>query len=310
MIWKKFNALGTEIVISASLEPGREDVLDAAEKEISDFERKFSRFLVGNELYKLNSAPGGEFEASPALADLLREAKKLNAETGGLFDPTIISSLEDVGYDRSFSEGAADESPMPIDLARISQRFAERSKMSELAIDGNVISKPAGFRVDLGGLGKGYIVDQLANGLFADVEDFWISAGGDLVIKGNAEGGKGWKVGVQNPNKPDKEIFSVVTKGEKVGIATSGIFKRRGERGGVQWHHLIDPRTGLPADNNIQAVTAISSSAARADVFAKTVLILGEEEGLRFIDSFQDSACIIFFKDRGLKFSERAFNYF
>jgi thiamine biosynthesis lipoprotein ApbE len=66
----------------------------------------------------------------------------------------------------------------------------------------------------------------------------------------------------------------------------------------------------LPVENNIQAVTAISGSAAKADVLAKTVLILGEAEGLRFVDSQADSACIIFFKDKGLKFSERAFNYF
>ncbi|NTW22391.1 FAD:protein FMN transferase [Candidatus Falkowbacteria bacterium] len=310
MTWKKFSALGTEIIISAALKPGEENKIDSAEKEINDFEKRFSRFIVGNELYKLNSSAAGEFEASPVMSDLLREAKGLHEETGGLFDPTIIGSLEDIGYDRSFVAGAQDEETEPVDAGKISKRFAARPRMSELVIDGNLVRKPAGLRIDLGGLGKGYIVDRLADGIFKDVEDFWISAGGDLVIKGNAEGSKGWKVGVQNPNKPEKEIFSVVTKGEKVGVATSGIFKRRGQRGGVDWHHLIDPRTGLPADNNIQAVTAIASSAARADVLAKTVLILGEEEGLRFIDGQPDSACIIFFKDRGLKFSERAFNYF
>ena len=115
---------------------------------------------------------------------------------------------------------------------------------------------------------------------------------------------------MQNPNNPGTELFSIHTLGETLGIATSGIFKRQGVKGQVAWHHLIDPRTGLPVDNNILAVTAIAPDATRADVFAKTVLILGESAGLKFIERQPGSACIIFLKTKGIRSSERALRYF
>jgi len=154
------------------------------------------------------------------------------------------------------------------------------------------------------------IVDFLSDNLFNDVKNFWISAGGDLIAKGGGENNKGWKIGVQNPNEPEKEIFSVQTKGEKIGIATSAIFKRKGEAGGFKWNHLIDPRTGLPVENNIIAATAIAPTAQKADVYAKTALILGKDEGMKFVESKENSACIIFLKDGSMALSKNALKYF
>lgn len=304
--------MGTEIVITAALLPDEEYMLDEAERAVHDFERRFGRFVPGSELNQLNIVPAGSFAASRGMIDLLTQAKHFYEETGGIFDPTIIGSLERVGYEKSFGEIEEDvpdggEAP---DTRVIQRAFLDRPKMDDLRIEGGIVVKPEGFRIDLGGIGKGYIADVLGNGLFADVPDVWISAGGDLFVKGSSEGAVGWWVGVQDPHTPAKEAFSIQTSGEKLGIATSGIFKRKGVRGGFEWHHLIDPRTGLPVENDILAVTVVSMSAMQADVFAKTVLVLGQEKGLEFIDAREDSACVIFLKERGELFSKRAANYF
>lgn len=309
MKWKKFNAMGTEVIISASLGDGQEAILDEAESLIRAFEKRFSRFNAESELSRLNNAPAGEVAASPEMIAILKEAKNLHLETGGIFDPTVIGSLEKVGYNKSFNEigGGAG---VGVDTEKIKQEFLARPKMNELEIFESKVIKPEGFKIDLGGIGKGDVSDLLGGGLFAGVGNFWISAGGDLVVKGNNEGETGWRVGVQDPNDAGKEIFSLKTKGEEVGIATSGIFKRKGEVGGFKWHHLIDPQTGLPVENNILAVTAISSTATRADVFAKTVLVSGAEKGLEFIESQEDSACVIFLKNGEVTLSKRAVKYF
>jgi thiamine biosynthesis lipoprotein len=218
--------------------------------------------------------------------------------------------LETVGYDRKFDEIIKEPvSQKTVDVGKIQENFLHRPRLRQLKIKGGEAFKPEGLRLDFGGLGKGYIVDFLMNGLFAEIAECWISAGGDLTVKGSDQDTVGWKIGVQDPNTPEREIFSVWTKGGNCGIATSGIHKRKGGQSQAAWHHLIDPRTGLPVENNILAVTLIAPDAKKADVFAKTVLVLGEAQGLEFIERQKESAAIIFFKDGGMAFSKRALNY-
>lgn len=308
--WKKFNALGSEVIIVADLRDDQTHLLDQAEQAVFEFEQRFSRFIKESELSRFNDFAGGEIKISQTMAELLAGATEAGRLTGGIFDPTIIGSLEAVGYDRKFDEisKAADSRPA-IDTGKVRENFLQRQQFPQLKINGDLAIKPAGLRIDFGGLGKGYIVDYLSNGLFVGIADCWISAGGDLAVKGSDQDAIGWKIGVQDPNSPEKEIFSVWTKGGNCGIATSGIHKRKGGQGQTVWHHLIDPRTGLPVANNILAVTVISADAKRADIFAKTVLILGETAGLEFIERQAGSAAIIFFKDGGMVFSKEALNY-
>lgn len=303
MIWHEFKAIGTEIAISAALDPGQQHLLLEAQKAIFDFEKRFSRFVAGNELSLLNDSNDEEQEVSVLMADMLTEAKRYYLETGTIFDPTIIGSLESAGYDRSFDKIIANQDGLKDVLPKNPIKPYERQfRLSDLDISGQTVRRPRGLRIDLGGIGKGYIVDLLGSGIFSGVSDYWISAGGDIIASGSQPGGQGWNIGVQNPTSPEDDAFSIDTKGAKLGIATSGIIKRQGSG----WNHIIDPRTGLPVANDILSVTAISSSAMRADIFAKTVLILGDEDGLEFIEAQEDSACIIFIKDKPPLFSKRA----
>lgn len=308
--WKKFNALGSEVIVVADLRDDQTHLLDQAEQTVFEFEQRFSRFFKESELSRFNDFAGGDIKISQTMAELLVIAKEVNELTGGIFDPTIIGSLEAIGYNRRFDELYQTTVLRPSgNSEEIREEFFRRTKLDQLKITGDTAIKPAGLRLDFGGLGKGYIVDYLSNGLFAGIADCWISAGGDLAVKGSDQDAVGWKIGVQDPNSPEKEIFSVWTKGGNCGIATSGIHKRKGGQGQAAWHHLIDPRTGLPVANNILAVTVISTDAKRADIFAKTVLILGETAGLEFIERQSGSAAIIFFKDGGMVFSKQALNY-
>jgi thiamine biosynthesis lipoprotein len=181
--------------------------------------------------------------------------------------------------------------------------------METLKIVGRQIFRPSEFRLDLGGFAKGYIVDLLGATIFRGVKNFLISAGGDIWAVGNQEGAKGWDVAVQNPLTPEENIFFLNTRGKRLGIATSGILERAWQKGDFKAHHIIDPSSGLPVENNILSVTVISTDAVKADIFAKTVLILGTEKGLEFIEKEKDSACIIFTKEQGTIISSRANNY-
>jgi thiamine biosynthesis lipoprotein len=301
--------MGTDIIISALLEPEKQNILKEAEEIIAEFEKRFSRFIDNNELTNFNNSTETEIEVSETMLELLKESVNYYIKTKEIFDPTIIGSLEKIGYDKNFLEINHDSEnnlPTEINLNQIKTEFNLRYKVSDIKIKDKIIKKPIGLRIDLGGIGKGYIVDFLSKTIFADIENFWISAGGDILAVGNPGDGIGFDIGVQNPVKPQENIFFVNTKSEKLGIASSGIIKRSGQKGDFKWNHIIDPRTGLSIVNNILSATVMSSSATKADIYAKTVLILGEEEGLEFIEKEEDSACIIFTKDNKIIFSKRA----
>lgn len=304
--WKKFNALGTEVTISAILTTENTELLNRAEYLVTQFEENFSRFIANNELDQFNKSEGN-LKVSDEMIKLLLEAKKWQDFSHNIFDPTIINNLEQLGYDQSFLEIKEDK--VKPNLEKLKKDFLKRPKLNDLIINKQEVFKPNNLRLDLGGFGKGYIIDKLGQEIFSKVNNYWLSAGGDLLISGHNETQVSWSVGVQNPYEPTKEIFHLKTKGEKLGIATSGIWQRQGDKGGIKWHHLIDPRTGLPTENNILAVTAIADSATKADVLAKTILILGEIEGLNFINKDLTSAALIFLKDGGIVFSSRVKNY-
>ncbi|MCX6792820.1 MAG: FAD:protein FMN transferase [Candidatus Falkowbacteria bacterium] len=305
--WRKFNALGTEIILSAALSSDQAVLLDTAEEKIKIFENSFSRFIKGNELDNFNRSTDKEIEVSEDMFVMLVEAKKWYDFSQGIFDPTIIDNLEKLGYDRSFTELTNNDSK--IDLEKIKQDFLQRPKLDQLIISGNKVSKPAALRLDFGGFGKGYIVDLIAKDIFSNVANYWISAGGDLLAAGNQDNQVGWRIGVQNPYEPNKEIFSLNTKGIKLGVATSGVWQRQGIKDNKSWNHIIDPRSGISVENDILAVTALADSATKADILAKIVLILGETAGLEFISKQANTAALIFLKNGAIVFSSEAKKY-
>ncbi len=225
------------------------------------FERQeacFSRFRAESMLSALNR---GETVTDQRFADACRLALQAHELTSGLFNPMILPALAEAGYDRSFddvSEGAPRAQAIP------DPRLAIR-------IDSNTVTLDHGS-LDLGGIVKGWTVD-LAITLVADrYPDSFINAGGDLRCIGSEEDADGWVVGLDDPEG------NPAWKGAMRGaVATSSSRKRRWPAmgGGAAAHHLIDPRTGLPAEGFDQ-VSVWAERCWEAEVWAKAVLIGGQ----------------------------------
>lgn len=312
LAWKQFKALGTEIIVSAYLENQERYLLDRAQAYFFEFEQRFSRFVAGSEVNALNNFGGGEYLASERLVDILQQCQTYYRETNGLFNPEVIDILEGIGYDNNFSD--IQDSQANHETARqkrlLSQAtFRKRPRFSELEIKEQTLVVPKGFRIDLGGIGKGYAVDLIGREVFAQIENYWISAGGDLLASGNDGSKQGWQISVQNPVAPDKESFSFGTMGQKLGIATSGVVKRQGIFGGLPWHHIIDPISAEPANNDILSVSIIAPTATQADVYAKTVLLLGPIDGLRLINDRPELEGAIYLKNKSAIFSQDLAKY-
>lgn len=250
MIKHSFPAMGTEVELLLDA-PAGEGALQAAEHEFHRLEALLSRFRPDSELSLLNAA--GVLEAGPDLVRVVELALEARAETHGRFDPTVHDALVAAGYDRSFEAVAATGAASP-----------PRACGGAVRIDGYRIELDPGVRLDLGGIAKGYAVDRAAE-LLATAGPCLVNAGGDLAVRGGA-----WPVGVEH-------LTLLLERGA---IATSGRDRRRWTRDGREHHHLIDPRTGAPADTPLLRATVVAASAAEAEVLAKAVF-LGDEEAAR-----------------------------
>lgn len=312
-VFASIKTLGTDFsVLIVSGDAGaKKDAQDICNLAIL-FDESFSRFREDSELVRLNNSSGSNFVASEVLIDILKEAQRFHKLTGGIFDPTILGPLEEVGYKESFDIlGKNKNSKVNLNIDEVVNNFFDRPVFSVSIIDKNknLISLPKCLKVDLGGLGKGYLLDSLAKKLRGKYNNFWISAGGDIILHGKNNSSGVWEVGVQNPLKHDEDLMKIRVLGESLSIATSGVTKRKGIKGDFSWHHIIDPRTGLPADNDILAVTVISRDALEADILAKTVLILGGKEGIDFVNKLPDVECLIIDKELNTTFSKQMKNY-
>ncbi len=239
---------------------------------IEDLERRFSRFLPDSELSRLNRSAGSWQHVSPEMLSLLVLAVDFSRETDGLFDPAILPALEKAGYNKSMTQIRAHG-------ATASDKAAPR-RMSiqdlELDIQEQRARLPGGMQVDLGGIAKGWIIDQAASQLSAETTACAVSAGGDIVFCGYPAETPGWQVAIEDPLNPDHSL--VYLQLEPGAVATSSITKRTWQQGGVQRHHIIDPRTQEPATVDGLSVTVLSQTILEAEVYAKALLICSDSE--------------------------------
>ena len=250
MMRRTFRAMGTEVevLLDAPVGERAERALDRAESEFERFEQVMSRFRDDSELSRLNR--DGRIEgASPDLVRVVKLALEAREHTDGRFDPTVHDAVVAAGYDRTFADVPA-ESPGPPPSPALCG--------GAVHIDWSTIELGQGTRLDLGGIGKGYAVDRVAE-LLALAGPCLVNAGGDLAVRGGA-----WPVGVTD------EITLELTRG---GIATSGRDRRHWRVADTEMHHLIDPSTGRPADGDLVSVTVVADSAANAEVLAKAAFL-------------------------------------
>jgi FAD:protein FMN transferase len=234
--------MGCDVVVSGG------DATAAAEV-FARWEASFSRFRPESELSRVNAAPEPSLVVSPLFARTLRVALDVAQATGGLVDPTLGCALENAGYDRDFDGLAPDGVLGP----------AVPSRLGEVRLDGVILRRPPGLRLDLNGVVKAIAVDEAVATLAGPG---FVSAGGDLAVRGSVD------VGL-----PGGGVVRVV----QGGLATSGVVSRRWCRAGAVQHHLIDPRTGRPARSPWQQVTVSGATCLDADAAAKTAFLLGAD---------------------------------
>jgi thiamine biosynthesis lipoprotein len=282
MEFDEFRAMNTQVVLAAE-GAAAAGAFRSARAFVMESEARFSRFVDSSELARLNRSAGSWFSASVDLFAVVLEARALHAQTEGLFDPGILRNLKRFGYDRSF-ERIGD----PVAPARSESRGGRTMGFGQTEFDetARAIRLPVGVEIDLGGIAKGWIAEAAAQRMASYVDACAVDAGGDLFLLGRPEGGVAWNVGVEDPGEAGRLLTSLqVFSG---GVATSSRLRRRWVQGGIERHHVIDPRTGFPAETEWVGVTALAPHAATAEAYAKALLIAGPRHAARLASAAPD----------------------
>jgi thiamine biosynthesis lipoprotein len=259
---------------------GPADLLEHARERIAHLEGLWSRFDPDSELSRLNRCAGAFMDVSTETSLLLERALDGWTMSAGAFDATLLDAVVAAGYDRTFEElpavgqgeAALPQPPRPIsarpDDAPI-EVSAGRARLGE------------GLGVDSGGIGKGLAADLVVVELLGrGAAGACVNLGGDLRVAGESPDGDGWTIGVDHPWSPSPLALVGVAEGA---VATSTTLRRRWLVGDEWRHHLIDPRSGLPSDSDLNHATVIAAEAWVAEVLAKAVLLNGSEFAFNII---------------------------
>ncbi len=246
---------------------------------LDELESQWSRFRPGSQVSIMNAYAGRPVLVPEDVVRLVAHAVQAWRLTEGLYDPTMLTELEAYGYDRSHELLA-----VPEGLSSPRSSGPERPSMADrIEVDVIVgsVTLPKGSAFDPGGIGKGLAADIVMD-MVGAAAGVLIDLGGDLRVEGDWIDGGSWPVGVADPFDPDRDIASLgIIRG---GVATSSSLRRRWRgRDGFDCHHLLDPRTGRPADTDLVAATVNADTAWLADVVAKAAVIGGSDRARELI---------------------------
>ncbi|MBF0777991.1 FAD:protein FMN transferase [Streptococcus cuniculi] len=283
----------------------QEEVLEEGLAYVKEMERLLSTNLEGSDIYRINQAAGKEaVKVDPRTFELIEQALEMGEKSKGRFDVSIgaVNNLWKIG-----SEDARKPSDEEIKAAlpHINYKDVQLDKKNQ------TVAVKEGMILELGAISKGYIADGLKK-LFASkgITTAIINLGGNVVVMGSSPAHKeGWKVGVQDPDEVRGIVVGsvYVTDGS---VVTSGIYERYLEVDGAIYHHILDPETGYPVENNISGVTVFTKTSTQGDALSTTLFLLGIDKGMEFIDQLEDVEAVFVDKERGVHLSKGLKNRF
>lgn len=261
--------------------------LDAAVAEIERLDALWSIASSDGEIAQLNAEK--QITASADTLALLTRAKEISAATDGLFSTTIAPLMEAWGF-TSGDYRVPDEAELSALLAHVDDE--------KIAISDSTITIPADAEVDLGGIAKGFTSARVME-IFREngVENGILSLGGNVQALGTKPDGSLWRVGLQDP-ADERALFATLELADKA-VITSGAYERNFEQDGVVYHHIIDPRTGYPAESGLSSVTIVSDDGTLADGLSTALYIMGKEAAVEFWRSHRDDFDMVLLADDG-----------
>jgi FAD:protein FMN transferase len=296
----EFKAMGSRMAVFLDRDgPRAQSILELVPNWFEEWEQILSRFRADSDLSRLNACAGRPVKVNPVLFEVIAAAVKSAAWTGGLVTPTLLKPLERAGYVQSFEMV---RSAVALASPSSAEALQDALDWQEITLDESVgtVCLPRGMRLDLGGIGKGWAAEQ-ARLRLEEYGPVLVDASGDLAVSEARVDGSLWPVAIADPLQVQDNLGTLMLAG--CGVATSGIDYHHWLKDGLWQHHIINPRTGEPAQTDLLSVTSIAPNSLQAEAAAKAVLILGSESGLSWLEQQPDCAGLLAFPDGRVVYS-------
>lgn len=264
----RFRALGTYVHVATTGAVRLGDAEQVARGVLDQVDRECSRFRDDSDLSRANRSPGRRTAVGPVLLGAVASAIAVAEQTDGLVNPLLGREMVSLGYDRDFRE------LRPTDSSDACATPADIDAWRRIELGPDWLRVPEGTALDLGSTGKAWASDLVASQLGAALEvGVLVSLGGDIAVAGPGTETCWWPIEVrEHPDVPHPDQLVHLSGG---GLATSSTRVRRWRRGAVVHHHVVDPRTGGPADEVWRTVTATGPTCAAANAASTAAIVLG-----------------------------------
>ena len=279
-----------------------EKAVDAAIEEVQKLDAMLSAENSKSEVYALNEQ--GNLQATDDLAELILRGKEIYQETDGLFDDTIYPVMKLWGFPTgNYHVPTAAEVQKKLALVDGNKVEIQTRDSDEKGRDSkekaNFVTRGADQEIDCGGIAKGYTGQKLAE-LFQEygVSSALVSLGGNIQAIGTKPDGSSWKVGIRDPKGGQQDYIGVLSV-ENQAVITSGGYERYFEEDGKTYIHIINPRTGYPADGDLLSVTIVSRDGTLADGMSTALYIMGYEKACQFWRQRREEFNVILVTDDG-----------
>lgn len=279
-----------------------EKAVDAAIEEVQKLDAMLSAENSKSEVYALNEQ--GNLQATDDLAELILRGKEIYQETDGLFDDTIYPVMKLWGFPTgNYHVPTAAEVQKKLALVDGNKVEIQTRDSDEKGRDSkekaNFVTLGADQQIDFGGIAKGYTGQKLAE-LFQEygVSSALVSLGGNIQAIGTKPDGSSWKVGIRDPKGGQQDYIGVLSV-ENQAVVTSGGYERYFEENGETYIHIINPRTGYPADGDLLSVTIVSKDGTLADGMSTALYIMGYEKVCQFWRQHREEFNVILVTDDG-----------
>jgi FAD:protein FMN transferase len=268
-----WRALGTLVQLVVTEPHCLDDARRLLEEDLAEVDAACSRFRADSEICQLSTEGGRPARISPLLAEAIAVALRAASLTDGDVDPTVGAAMSAIGYDRDF-EHISETGPS----IKLTVRTVPGWR--EVHLEGQFLTMPAGVRLDLGATAKAWAADRSAARIASRLGcGVLVSLGGDIAVAGPAPDG-GWRIRVQDVTGPADIApagpYALIAIRDG-GLATSSTAARRWQRGGDVLHHILDPRTGLPAEPVWRTVSVAAGTCADANAASTAAIIRGRQ---------------------------------
>ena len=267
---------------------GANEAVRRAEEEIERLDSLLSTGDQNSEIYQINQNGGGILSEDTAY--LVERSLDLYQSTNGAFDIAIYPVMKAWGFtDDNFRVPEEEELQELLTLTDVND-ISYDSRMKEISF------QKEGMQIDLGGIAKGYTSARIMD-IYREcgIKSGLVNLGGNVQALGTKTDGSKWRVAVQNPQDTDQYI-GVLSIQDKA-VITSGGYERYFEQDGKTYHHIIDPKTGYPAENGLISVTIVTADGTLADGLSTSVFIMGKEAATEYWRAHSDEFDMILMTD-------------